>query len=92
MRGKKNINVCIKCGSDDIVIRNCRYSSFNSGSGMCKKCGNKVISQNGPWNNDDWIISGWNFNNPTKEEEIKGLEAKIKTLKKQIKVAKQRKW
>jgi len=89
---KKKINVCIKCGNDDIVIRNCGYSSFNTGSGLCSQCKNKVVANNGSWSDDEWIISEWNYRNPTKEVEIQRLEAQIEGLQEKIEKAKQRKW
>ena len=88
----KQINVCVKCGSDDISINNCGYSSFNAGSGKCNNCGNEVIANNGSWSDNDWIIDEWNYNNPTKEQEINILESKIQKLQKKIAKAKQRKW
>jgi hypothetical protein len=89
---RKKINVCIKCGSDDIKIGNCGYSSFNAGSGKCNQCKNKVIAHNGSWSEDNWIIEEWNCNNPTKEQEIEQIECQIESLQKQIEKAKQRKW
>lgn len=89
---KKKIHVCVKCGSEDILIRNCGYSSFNSGSGKCQKCGNEAIASNGSWDNDDWIVRNWNHRNPTKEEEISNLSLRIDTLKKKIKEVLERKW
>lgn len=86
------INVCVKCGSDDILITNCGYSSFNAGSGKCNKCGNKVLPRNGPWDNDDWIVSEWNYRNPTKEVEILRLEKQIEELRDKIEETKQREW
>ena len=86
------VNVCVKCGSDDILIANCGYSSFNAGSGKCKKCGNEVVANNGPWDDDNWIISEWNYKNPTKEVEIQRLEQEIEKLKNQIEETKQRRW
>jgi len=91
MKSKK-INVCVKCGSNDIKISNCGYSSFNAGSGKCNKCGNKRIANNGSWSNDDWIIAEWNDSNPTKEQEIDRLEFQIQTLQRQIEDARQREW
>lgn len=89
---QKKINVCITCGSDNITINNCGYSSFNVGSGECKQCGNTTTSNNGSWDNSDWIIEGWNYSNPTKKQEIEQLEFKIKKFQEQIEKAKQRKW
>ena len=89
---QKKINVCIKCGNDDITIRNCGYSSFNSGSGVCTQCGHKVIASNGSWSENDWIIDEWNYQNPTKEVEIQRLEKQIQGLQKKIEQAKQREW
>ena len=54
---------CIKCGSDDIVIYNCGYSSQNCAGGKCKKCGNKVETGR-DWNEKDSVlIEIWNKNN-----------------------------
>jgi len=89
---EEKINVCIKCGNNDILINNCGYSSFNAGSGTCKKCENKVVASNGSRDDDNWIIKEWNFKNPTKEEEIVFLEDQIKKMKNKIKEVKKRDW
>ena len=86
------INRCIKCGSEDIEISNCGYSSFNCGTGKCNSCGNKVPSTNGSWSNNDWIIREWNDRNPLKDEELRRLEEKLKKTKEKIKEVKARKW
>ena len=30
---------CKKCGSTDIKLYDCGYSSFNCGGGKCQRCG-----------------------------------------------------
>ena len=91
-KSNDKINKCVKCGSDDIQIRNCGYSSFNAGSGKCQNCGNKVVANNGSWSKDDWIIKEWNYQNPGRKEEIRRLEGKITKLKEKIKEVKAREW
>ena len=46
---KKKVHVasCMKCGSTDILLSDCGYSSFNYGGGKCKKCGHEVSTQVG---------------------------------------------
>jgi len=78
----KKINNCIKCGSDDIKVHDCGYSSFNCGGAVCKNCGNKknVTHNDGL----DDVIKAWNFHSPTVEDHIKQLHKQIAGHKKSI--------
>ena len=78
---------CIKCGSEEIDIWNCEYSSFNVAGGTCKSCGNKVKINNCDCDiANKYIAEVWNeANDPKKlkaqyEKQIKELEDKIKDL------------
>lgn len=66
----KKINECLACGSTDIQIFNCGYSSFNVAGGKCRKC-NRECSGDLSWSaSDDQCISLWNrCNNPNTELE-----------------------
>jgi hypothetical protein len=39
---KISFNPCAKCGSEDLEILNCGYSSFNVGHVKCKACKHEV--------------------------------------------------
>ena len=82
----KKINPCSKCGSTNININNCGYSSFNVGSAICQKCKKKVITHHGDWNNNNWIIASWNNENPTTKKEILQIKKEIEILKKRLKM------
>ena len=65
------IKPCKKCGSTEIKLWDCNYSSFNLGGGTCKKCGREVKSEAGclPSKND--LIKIWNSGQkPTKLETL----------------------
>lgn len=83
------IKNCINCGSDDIDINDCGYSSFNVAYGKCKNCNNEVLITNCSWNiSKDEIIKSWNNENDPEilklkyENEILILQKKIKKLPK----------
>lgn len=60
---KIEVYPCIKCGSENIEIYNCGYSSFNCAGGKCKRCGHTVETH------DSWdvkkssLIEAWNKEN-----------------------------
>lgn len=79
---------CIKCGSDNIIIGDCGYSSFNVAYGKCKNCCKNDISFQCDWNiNKKEIIQHWNSKNDinlvikSKEKFIKELQKEISKLK-----------
>lgn len=60
---KVEVYPCIKCGSENIEIYNCGYSSFNCAGGKCKKCGHKVETH-ADWDaKDSYLIASWNLEN-----------------------------
>lgn len=60
---KVEVYPCIKCGSEDIEIYNCGYSSFNCAGGKCKKCGHKVET-NANWDvKTSRLVKAWNEEN-----------------------------
>lgn len=74
---------CIKCGSDNIIIGDCGFSSFNVAYGKCQSCKNE-ISFPCVWNiNKQEIIKHWNSKNDINLV-IKSKEKFIKELKKEI--------
>ena len=78
----KKINNCIKCGSDDIKVYDCGYSSFNCGGAKCKNCGNEhKVNYNDDIND---VIRSWNKHSPIVEDYIKILEKRIVGYKKSI--------
>jgi hypothetical protein len=85
---KKKINNCIKCGSDDIKVWDCGYSSFNCGGAKCRKCGNenKVNHNEGI----DDVIDSWNKHSPIVEDYIKLLHKSIDGYKKNIEETKEK--
>ena len=87
---KRDIHVapCIKCGSSDIRIYDCGYSSFNCGGGECRNCGNDVtVSHLGCDPTIDELASIWNSENDiatliaNAEKIIKDNQQLVKTLK-----------
>ena len=80
----KKIRPCLECGSTDIKIWDCGYSSFNVGGATCNSCGNKTkLSVCGCFPEGD-IITQWNSHNPNLEEAIEKIHLSTKNLKKQI--------
>ena len=79
---KKKVNNCIKCGSDDIKVYDCGYSSFNCGSAKCNNCGNEKNVNNNE--GTDAVIRNWNSHNPIVEDYIKLLNKRIVQYKKNI--------
>ena len=71
---KKIINCCKECGSTDIEIGDCGYTTFNCGWAKCKKCKNDIHMQLGPFASHKILVNAWNRENPTKEQEIELLE------------------
>lgn len=84
---KKKINNCIKCGSDDIRVYDCGYSSFNCGSAKCRKCGNETKVSNNDGIDD--VIDSWNKHSPIVEDHIKRLHKSIVGYKKSIEKTKE---
>ncbi len=83
----KKINNCIKCGSDDIRVHDCGYSSFNCGSAKCRNCGNeKKVNYN---EGIDDVIDSWNKYSPTVKVHIERLHKRIVGYKKNIKDTKE---
>lgn len=78
----KKIRPCVKCCSEDITVRDCGYSSFNTGHAVCNNCGNKVNVS--ICDNRDDIIDMWNIHNPTFEEKVKQLNNKILKIQQEI--------
>ena len=53
---------CIKCGSEDVRIYNCGYSSFDVGGGKCGRCENSVMES--VWNpTEEQLAAIWNKKN-----------------------------
>jgi hypothetical protein len=78
----QKVNNCIKCGSDDIKVWDCGYSSFNCGGAECRNCGNKkTVSYN---DGVEDVIRSWNKHSPIVEDYIKRLEKRIVGYKKNI--------
>ncbi len=69
----KKIMRCIECGSTDIKIWDCGYSSFNVGGAKCNKCGNETELKCCGCFPEEEIIRSWNNANPTYDVAIKRL-------------------
>ena len=89
VKQKTKVLPCVKCGSENIQIGDCGYTSFNVAWGKCDKCGHKVKID--PCESDiskAAIAKVWNkANNPKilkddDETQIKVLEQKIADLPK----------
>ena len=79
---KKKINNCIKCGSDDIKVYDCGYSSFNCGGAKCNNCGNETKVHNNDGIND--VIESWNKHSPIVKDYIEILNKRVVGYKKNI--------
>ena len=65
---KVKINPCRECGSEDISVGDCGYSSFNVGWALCKNCGYEVrVSPCGCFPEEE-IIQQWNRKNTGKSK------------------------
>lgn len=78
-----DIKPCSKCGSTDITVWDCGYSSFNVGGAKCK-CGNESRLVNCGCYPQEEIISHWNLCNPSAQEAVEIKKKEISNLKKQI--------
>ena len=68
---------CVKCGSEDVTIDDCGYSSFNVGGGKCKSCGHSVTSSIAScFPTKKELARIWNFSND-KNQLIQQAEARI---------------
>ena len=66
---------CRKCGSTDISIHDCGYSSFNPGSIKCDSCGHFVkVNDVDSLHPEFYLIKCWNNDKPTLEEMEKHLK------------------
>ena len=85
-RGKemKKIMRCIECGSVDIKIWDCGYSSFNVGGAKCNKCGNNIELKCCGCFPEEEIITSWNRSNPAYDEAIKRKRTSIEKHRKSI--------
>lgn len=60
---KIEVYPCIKCGSENIEIYNCGYSSFNCAGGKCKRCGH-TVETHASWDaKKSSLIKAWNKEN-----------------------------
>lgn len=78
-----DVENCVKCGHDDIVISDDNYSSFNTGGGKCKKCGHKVYSGVGCMPTMSELVNIWNSGNDV-DKLIKAQESIINAAQKEI--------
>lgn len=71
---KIKVYPCIKCGSENIKIYNCGYSSFNCAGGECKRCGH-TVETNANWDaTESSLIRAWNKERLKIVDEIKRLK------------------
>lgn len=75
---------CRKCGSANIKISDCGYSSFNVGTVKCKKCGHNIVLSPCSCFPNNELIAAWNKDKPTTEEQLKDAKATIRKLRKEI--------
>lgn len=74
---------CLACGKDNIVISDNNYSSFNTGGGKCKDCGNEVNAGVGCLPTMSELVNIWNKGNDVSIL-IKNQEKIINEAKKEI--------
>ncbi len=81
------VSSCLKCGSEDIIISDSGYSSFNIGGGHCNDCGHEITGGVGCLPKKSDLVSIWNKGNDIQlliaeqEEVIAEAEDKIIKLK-----------
>lgn len=64
------LRACKKCGSTNIKLWNCGYSSFNPGGGECKDCGAQAKGETGCLPTQEHLAKIWNdAQQPTEAEE-----------------------
>lgn len=77
---------CIKCGHDDINIRDYGYNASNIGGGTCKRCKHEVSSACDIFPEMEKLAAIWNAENckntiiTRKKQQIANLEAEIAEL------------
>ncbi len=85
---KKKVNPCKKCGTADVDIHNCGYSSFNVGTVKCKNCKETITIDHisSDESGDVELLKRWNYLNSEKFilTAIKSHETSIESLKKQL--------
>lgn len=74
---------CLKCGSEDILITDSNYSSFNTGGGSCRACKHSVTGGCGCDVNMDTLVKIWNEGNDL-EYLIKQQEAIVAVAQEKI--------
>jgi len=74
---------CLKCGSEDILITDSNYSSFNTGGGTCRACKHSVTGGCGCDVSMDTLVHIWNKGNDIKHL-IKEQESVILSAQKTI--------
>lgn len=80
----KKLKKCRKCGSSDLKIGDCGYSSFNVGWVTCQKCGHEVkVSPCGCFPEGE-LIAAWNADKPSVEEQLAAAKKQIRQLKKEL--------
>lgn len=81
---KKRIKPCKKCGSNDIKLWECGYSSFSPGGGECRKCGFKVSGE-ASLEPVSFLINIWNRGQKLdSSEKLKIEQSKTRKLRKQL--------
>lgn len=81
------VSPCLKCGSEEVILFDCGYSSFNVGGGKCNSCGNKTSVSVGASVDKQTLANIWNNKNDintlikANEKEIFRLHEEINHLK-----------
>jgi hypothetical protein len=58
---------CVKCGSENIELNDCGYSTFNVAWGRCLDCKHEVKLSPTPWDlNIELLAKHWNEENDPK--------------------------
>lgn len=57
---------CVKCGSENIELKDCGYTTFNVAWGKCLDCKHEITLNPAPWDlNIELLAETWNkANNP----------------------------
>ena len=76
------IKPCKKCGSTNILLWDCGYSSFNPGGGECLACGFRIEGEAGCSPGQDDLIAIWNEGQ--KPDKLKAERLKTRRLRAQL--------
>jgi len=76
------VRSCVRCGSTNIEIYDCGYSSFNAGHACCRECSYLVNITN--HNNEEDVIRKWNAERARLRHRINDMGKEIEAIEKML--------